>query len=214
MDTQSLLESIYEADRRADAAETQLLDQSDTKQLASVLSEEVSKACQLADRDEAERRLRRLSDLCAQCPSNATIDALFQILDEESSNLRTIACEALLDLSYERYGEVARRIEARIATNHKGHSMQELPFIIAEVGEASALSLISQFLKHPDSETVAAAIEALASLGEPGAEPALQALAQDPRAVTLYDDDEELTTTIGDLASEALSLISPDEDLS
>jgi HEAT repeat protein len=79
--------------------------------------------------------------------------------------------------------------------------------VIAEIAEPSAVALISGFLTHADGEIVASAVEALTRLGDPSAVPALRKLLDDPRVVTIEEADEELTSTVGELASEALAAL-------
>jgi HEAT repeat protein len=135
-------------------------------------------------------------------------NALVRILDEENPAVRVQAAEALVDLAYERYVEVARAIEQLLDNGAKGPAMRELPWVLAEVAEPSAAKLIGRFLGQETAEIVASAIEALAQLGDPSAVPALRKLQDDPREVTMDDGHEEQTTTVGELASEAVEALS------
>lgn len=201
------LQSIFEAERALRKAESELL-QGDPKALEALLSEAVSQAKAETDPYEAELRLTRLSDLCAQVPGDAMADALLSILDEEQPGVRVQAAEALVDVAYDRYAEVARAVERALARGDDGPAMQELPWVIAEVAEPSAVGLIGRFLLHQNEEVVASAIEALARLGDPAGVPALRKLAKDPRVVTVEEGDEEFTSTLGELASEAIETLS------
>jgi HEAT repeat protein len=122
--------------------------------------------------------------------------------------VRVQAAEALVDVAYDRYVEVARSIERLLEQGAAGPAMRELPWVLAEVAEPSAAKLISRFLTQETAEIVASAIEALAQLQDPSAVPALRKLQDDPREVTMDDGHEEQTTTIGDLASEAVEALS------
>ncbi|HJL28630.1 MAG TPA: hypothetical protein RMI62_06140, partial [Polyangiaceae bacterium LLY-WYZ-15_(1-7)] len=64
------LETIFDADRRLREAEAALL-QTPRKALATLLADAVDEAVALDDRAEAEMRLERLADLCAQVPGPA-----------------------------------------------------------------------------------------------------------------------------------------------
>jgi HEAT repeat protein len=86
--------------------------------------------------------------------------------------------------------------------------MQELPLILAEIGEPSALPLISRFISHKNEEVVASSIEALTRLGDPQAVGVLKKLGNDPRVVTVEEADEEFTSTLGELANEAIEELS------
>jgi HEAT repeat protein len=156
---------------------------------------------------EAAMRLERLADLCAQVAGPKMADALIRILDDDEPTVRVAAGEALLDVGYERYAEVARAIERALDRNTTGMAMTELPFVIAEIGEPSALALLRRFLSHPDADVVAAGVEALVQLGDPGAIADLEKLVDDAREVTL-DDLEDGDTTIGELAEAAIEELS------
>jgi HEAT repeat protein len=201
------LRAIFDAERALRQAESQLL-QADHKSLEDLLSQAVAAAKAERDPYEAELRLTRLADLCAQVPGEAMADALLSILDEEQPSVRVQAAEALVDVAYDRYAEVARAIERALARNDDGPAMQELPWVLAEVAEPSAVPLVTRFLNHTNEEIVASAIEALTRLGDPQAVQALKKLANDPRVVTVEEGDEEFTSTVGELASEAIEVLS------
>ncbi len=201
------LETIFDAERTLRTAETALM-REDPKQVSRVLAAAVTAARALKDRPEAELRLTRLADLCAQVATPEMADALVQILDDESPAVRVQAAEALVDVAYERYAEVARGIERALANGKAYNALRELPWVVAEVAEPSAVGLITRFLDHPDGEVVGSAVEALASLGDPSAVPALSKLKDDPREVTIEDADEELDATLGELVREAIETLS------
>ena len=201
------LKAIFDAERALRQAESQLL-QADHKALEDLLSQAVAAAKAERDPYEAELRLTRLADLCAQVPGEAMADALLSILDEEQPGVRVQAAEALVDVAYERYAEVARAIERALQRGDDGPAMQELPWVLAEVAEPSAVPLVTKFLNHGNEEIVASAIEALTRLGDPQAVTALKKLVSDPRVVTVEEGDEEFTSTVGELASEAIEVLS------
>jgi HEAT repeat protein len=201
------LTAIFDADRALRTAEAQLV-KADANALAELLAMAVDEAKALTDAAEAELRLVRLADLCAQVPGQPMVDALVRILDEENPAVRVQAAEALVDVAYDRYVEVARSIERMLEGGADGPAMRELPWVLAEVGEPSAAKLISRFLTQETPEIVASAIEALAQLQDPSAVPALRKLQVDAREVTMDDGHEEHTTSIGYLASEAVEALS------
>jgi HEAT repeat protein len=205
MSVNDLLLSIFDAERRLRAAENELLGmQSNT--VADVLSMATDTALKLEDATEASMRLERLADLCAQVPGPKMADALIRILDHDSPQARVQAAEALRDVGYDRYAELARAIERVLDRKHDGQAMLELPWVLAEIGEPSALPLIKRFLGHAEGEVVASAIEAVMSLGDPAAIELLQPLTEDAREVEL-DDMEGESATIGDLALEAIAAL-------
>ena len=132
-------------------------------------------------------------------------DALLEILDDEDPAVRVAAGEALLDVGYDRYAEVARAIERAFERGDAGPAMAELPWVLSEIGEPSALRLLERFLRATSPDGVASAIEAIASLGDPAAIPLLEPLRKDARKVSLDEGDVETTTTIGELAIEAIA---------
>lgn len=202
------LHAIFDAERQLREAEARLLARRDKGALAKELSEAVDEASGFSDREEALLRLERLADLCAQVPGPEMVDALIRILNDDAHSVRVAAGEALLDVAYERYAEVARAIERVLASDTQGPALLELPFVLAEVGEPSALSLIRRFLQHEQADVVAAGIEALTQLGEPEAVEDLQKLADDERTVHVEDFEQETRSTVGELAREAIDLLS------
>jgi HEAT repeat protein len=204
MAAQKDLLTIFEADQAAREAEARLFEGTSPEALADLFASAVDEAIADADRPSAIVRLERLADLCAQVPGPKMADALVKILGDEEPAVRVAAGEAILDVAYERYAEVARAIERALDAGREGPAMRELPYVLAEVGEPSALKLIRRFLSHPDAHTVAAGIEALASLGDPAAVPALEALADDARTASIEELDEDVPVTISELAREAI----------
>jgi len=207
MKAEKLLEEIFEAERAIRAAEENIL-RENPNQLSRILKSAVDEAKRLTDPLEAELRLYRLADLCAQVPGPAMADALIDILDEDNPAIRAEAADALLDVGYHRYAEVARAIERALDSGRAGPVMEELPFFLAEIAEPSALPLLSRFLEHPKKEIVAAAIEAISELGDPGGIDLLGDFTNDPREVFIdRDEDESMKGTIGELAREAIEAL-------
>lgn len=199
-----LLQAIFDAERALRDAEAQLMREPDAHTLETVLWDAVTHATNMADRSEAVLRLERLADLCAQVPGPRMVDALLRILADDTPSVRHAAGEAILDVAYERYAEVARAIERGLDENMSAPAATELPYILAEVGEPSALSLLRRFLQHRDPEVIAAAMEAMAQLGDPEAAADLERFVGDARRVTMEDFEDETATTLGELAQEAL----------
>ncbi|MFA9469172.1 MAG: HEAT repeat domain-containing protein [Deltaproteobacteria bacterium] len=201
------LQRIFDADRVLLKAESALLRKKGSEELITLLEQETEGALQMEDRKEGAMRLERLADLCAQVPGPRMTDALIAILDDGEPRVRVAAGEALRDLGYERYAEVARGIERALDRNADGIAMSELPWVLAEIAEPSALPLIRRFLDHPSAEVVAAAIEALAQLQDPEALADLERFVGDERIVTIEDFEDETKTTLGELAEDALEIL-------
>lgn len=195
---------IFDADRSLRQSEKALLRKRGAKPLVDLLAAETSNALTMEDRVEGTMRLERLADLCAQVPGPAMSDALIGILNDREPRVRVAAGEALRDVGYERYAEVARAIERALERGESGPAMSELPWVLAEIAEPSALPLIRRFLDHPNADVIAAAIEALAQLGEPEAAEDLERFVGDTRTVIIEDFEDETKTTLGELAQDAL----------
>lgn len=207
------LNDIFDADRRARDAEQRLLAEGDPTALSALLAEATDAALGLEDEDEAEVRLVRLADLCAQVPGPRMADALIAILDHPSARVRVEAGEALRDVAYERFKEVARAIERALDGKRQGQAMQELPFVLTEIHDPDPLPLMVRFLDHEDPNVVAAGIEALVDYGNPAAIKHIAKLVADEREATLDELDDE-PAAIGDLAREALDELDPDGEAS
>jgi HEAT repeat protein len=209
MSAKPLLDALFEADRTLREAEAALLaypkTDADSDALAREFERAVEQAFGLSDGVEAAARLARLSDLCAQAQGPRSADTLLRILNHPSPDVRVAAGEALRDFAYDRYAEVARSIERALDQKLSGPALAEVPWILAEIGEPSALPLIGRMLKHPEVEVVASSIEALSELGDPAGADLLTPLVKDRRVVQLEEDDAGYTTTLGELASEALA---------
>jgi len=200
------LQRIFDADRTLRKAEASLLRNKRSSDLVALLHRETLHAASLEDRPEATMRLERLADLCAQVPGPEMTDALIMILDDGEPRVRVAAGDALRDVGFERYAEVARGVERALDRAHDGLCMSELPWVLAEIAEPSALPLIRRFLDHPNADVIAAAIEALSQLGDPDAARDLERFVEDPRTVIIEDFEDETKTTLGELAQDALQI--------
>jgi HEAT repeat protein len=201
------LQRVFDADRALREAESALLRKKGSAELTGLLERETQLALRLEDRREATMRLERLADLCAQVPGPQMTDALIAILNDSEPRVRVAAGEALRDLGYERYAEVARGIERALDGGADGLAMSELPWVLAEIAEPSALALLRRFLNHRSADVVAAAIEALAQLQDPDAIPDLERFLGDSRMVVIEDFEDETKTTLGELAADALEML-------
>ena len=202
------LDAIFAADRTLRREEAALLKQDD-RSLSELLATAVEQAAALEDDRESGMRLERLADLCAQVPGPDAVDTLIQILDMEEATVRVQAADALVDVAFERYAEVARAVERALDGGRRGPAMQELPWVITEIGEPSARGLIRRFLDFEDADIVASAVEALATLGDPEAVADLEPLLGDRRPVALDDYEGEVSETLGQLVSEAIDALQP-----
>lgn len=210
-DPKTHLGEIFAADLALTRAEEAFLGAGADNLLSAALDAACTEAFAMGASDEAETRLRRIADLAAQIEGPMAVSVILRVLDHDEPSVRVEAGEALLDVAYERFKEVARGVELLLERKHTGHSMRELPFVLAEVREPMPTQLLSRFLGHPDAEVVASAVEALAELGDPSAIPALERVLDDQREVEIEDLDDA-TASIGDLAADAIVALGGGED--
>jgi len=204
------LNALFDAERTARNLHAELVG-SKRDELVTGLGAATKEALALKDEDEAAVRLSRLALVLGDLDGDKVVDLLVDILASESGEARVAAGEALESLAFDRFKEVALGIERALTRLPKGSpALTELPFLLAEVGEPGCTKLLGRFLKHEDPEAVAAAIEAMAELGDPAAIPLLAPLEKDRRQVEI--DDEESggggeRVAIGDLAHEAREIL-------
>jgi HEAT repeat protein len=203
------LAAIFDAERSLRQHEKALL-ATEPVALRKLLTQAVAEAKGAHEPKEASLRLERLADLCAQVEGPEMTDALIAILDEEAPSVRVQAAEALVDVGFGRYAELARGIERALARAEHGLAMQELPWVLVELAEPSARPLIARFLAAGTVEVVASAVEALAELGDPEAVQDLLKLKDDPRAIELDEDEGEVTATLGELVKETIESLQGD----
>lgn len=201
------LQTLFESERNVRSTHGALIVE-ERGALVSALTASVQEALALADEDEATLRLCRLALLLGDLDGDKVADLLVDILGSQSPEARVVAGEALEGLAFDRFKEVALAIERAVDRLPKDSpALTELPFLLAEVGEPGCVKLLGRFLKHASADVVAAAVEALAELGDPAAIPLLAPLERDGRQVMLDDDAEGDRVAIGDLAHEARELL-------
>jgi HEAT repeat protein len=202
------LDALFDAERTARKLHAELV-ASPRADLVKQLREATRAALATKDEAEAALRLSRLAGLLGDLDGDEVVDLLVDILGSDSGEARVTAGEALEALAFDRWKEVALGIERAALRLPKGSpALTELPFLLAEVGEPGCVKLLGKFLGHADADAVAAAIEAIAELGDPTAIPLLAPLEKDGRQVQLDDEDAgSERVAIGDLAHEARELL-------
>lgn len=201
------LKALFEAERSVRAHHTTLRGEGDAK-LVPALREATAAALALDDDDEAAVRLVRLAYLLGDLEGDPVVDLLVDILGGVSPEARIAAGEALEGLAFDRFKEVALGIERALTRLPRGNpALTELPFLLAEVGEPGCAKLLSRFLQNEDAEVVAAAIEAMAELGDPASIPFLAKLERDGRHVELDEESGGERVSIADLAHEAKAIL-------
>jgi HEAT repeat protein len=210
-DPAALLKALFDAERAVRAAHDELVDVAPEAALPP-LERATRDALSLDDLDEDEAALRlvRVAAVLGEMQGPRVVDLLIDILGCGEPEARHAAGDALSGLAFDRFKEVALGVERAVERLPAGNvALAELPYLIAEVPEPGVSKLLARFLGHRDADAVAAAIEALVEMGDPGAIPLLAFLAGDTRKVRLEDDSgTEGEATIGELVAEAKSLLS------
>jgi HEAT repeat protein len=208
------LNALFDAERSVRRLHDELARQPEAALLAA-LTDAIAGALRESDEEEAGLRLVRLASLLGELEGPGVVDALIDILSSENPEARSRAGEVLEGLAFERFKEVARGVERALKRLPAGSpALPELPYILVEIPEPGVTKLLGQFLRHGDADAVAAAIEALVQVGDPSAARMIEPLVDDMRTVELDEDGSEGSTelTIGELAEEALEILSGGED--
>lgn len=207
------LEGLFDAERKVRELHDTLVT-APRDALLDLLEPAIAEAVKL-DEAEASLRLVRMAEVLADVDGPRGIDALVDILASDHPEARHAAGEAIEEAAFERFKEVAQGVERALGRLPVGSpALPELPYILAEVPEPGVLKLIEKFLKHQDADAVAAAIEVSADMGDPALIKHLQKLVDDKRTVDMAeeDSDEASEVTIGELAEEAIDILSGDDD--
>lgn len=200
-----LLHDIFDADRALRRAQLEFFSDGTGETRLDALDRAIQEAWDGGnDLDESAARLMRAGTLLGEIGGARACRMLLRLLDHEEPEVRLPAGEALQELAYARYGEVARAIEKVIEDGRAVTALSEVPYILAEIGEPGGIKLCQRLLKHTSGEVVASAIEALANFGDASVLADLEKLRNDGRTVSMEDDPEAGEVTVGDLATEAL----------
>lgn len=206
-------EELKKAHSHVVAIEEQILSSGSEGEWKSLVGQKISAGLKAKD-DASLIELKMASDLISQRPFEDATVLLLDVLSHEHPAVRVEAGEALLELAYERYKEVAQCVEKLLAetspTQGQLTALEELPFILSEVHDPDPLPLLKKFLVHPHAEVVASALEVISYQGDPEDEhllSQLQKLTSDKRKVTVPEmDDAEVS--LGDLVKEAMAHLS------
>ncbi|MBI5517497.1 MAG: HEAT repeat domain-containing protein [Deltaproteobacteria bacterium] len=200
------LADIFDADRKLRAAQEHFLGHGDERGRVEALGRALDAASKAAEEDlDAQDRLVRVAELLTDHPSASACWLLLRLLDHAEPAVRAAAGEGLLEIGQTRYADVARTFEKAIDQGSQHTALMELPFLLAELGDAGGVKLCTRLLKHPVADVVAAAVEALASLGDPSSVKDLERLKGDRRKVSAEDEADGAELTLGELVSEALA---------
>ncbi|MGZ3452829.1 MAG: HEAT repeat domain-containing protein [Polyangiales bacterium] len=208
---QNKIEQLQHAEEEVRRLQDELIDDAETARgpLLAAIKETIIVGLGHGEGPEAAAALVPITEVLGELEGPDVCDALIDVLGSDEPEVRFVAGRALQDLAFDRFKEVAEAAERAIKRlPGDSHALRELPFVVAEVAEPGVPKILRGWLAHKSAEVVAAAIEALAALGDPAAIPELAKLVRDPRTVMLEDDAEEGTqAAIGALADEAIAMI-------
>jgi hypothetical protein len=207
-DTLRLLADLYSAERSVRDLHKRIAALRPAEQIAALTSA-TAEALEVKDEDEATARLVRVAELLAELEGPQAADLLVDILGSASLEARVAAGEALEDLAFDRFKELALAVERALERLPLGNvALTELPYLLSEVPEPGVHRLLGRFLAHRDPEAVAATIEAIVDHADVGAMDLLLPLEEDTRQVDMDDEEGEGgRVTIGELAAEARSVL-------
>ncbi len=158
---------------------------------------------------EATLRLVCVARLLGEFDGPAIADGLIDVLNTPHAEARHEAGEQLQGMACDRFGDVSKAVTRALERLEPGSpALAELPYVLVEIPEPRVIGILGRFLAHQDGDAVAAAIEALAEVGDADSIELLQRLEGDKRVSTVGEDDEAgAEVTIGELASEAIELL-------
>lgn len=205
---EATLSALFDAERSVRNLHRELASADRGPVLAAAVKA-VREAKSSSDGDEAALRLVRLAALLGDLGGDKAVDALVDVLDSELPEARLSAGEALSELAFDRFKEVALGVERALGRlEPSSPALVELPFVLAEVPEPGVVKLLGRFLEHPQGEVVASAIEAAVEYGDPALAKLIAPLKNDKRVVDLDDEaGERDQTTLGQLAREACEVL-------
>ncbi len=208
-DIEAALSALFSAERDARARHDELTAHAagDRAGLLTCLAGAVAAASALDDEDEASLRLVATARLLGELDGGDVVDALIDVLDTPFPEARSEAGEQLQGLAFDRFKEVALGVERALAKKPVGSPcLVELPYILSDVPEGGVVKLLGLFLRLEDADGVAAAIEALVTVGDEAAVKLLAPLQGDTRMSVVGEDEERNEISIGELAAEAIEL--------
>jgi HEAT repeat protein len=207
-DLPRLIQELYAAERSVRELHARIGALPPADQVAAV-AVATAEALKVEDEDESSVQLVRLAAVLGDLEGPKAADLLIDILGTDSLEARRAAGEALEDVAFDRFKELALAVERALERLPHGHAaLTELPFLLSEVPEPGVRRLLGRFLAHRDAEAVAATIEAIVDHGDVGAADLLLPLEKDARQVDMEDEGgDEGRVTIGELATEARSLL-------
>lgn len=214
MDFDTELDQLFAAEREARRLHDTLAQhgRQELLGLVTALRGKINAASSL-EPEEASLELVCAARLLGEFEGPEVADALIDVLASEQAEARYEAGEQLAGLAFDRFKEVAQAAERALERLPEDSlALVELPYVLADIPEGGVVKLLGGFLEHKNAEVVAAAIETLAEIGDPAGVKLLEKLRDDARITTVGEEDEGgAEVTIGDLAREAIELLSDEE---
>jgi HEAT repeat protein len=207
------LEQLFDAERTVRRLHDELAARP-REELLGILGPATGKALEEKNDDEAALRLVRIAGLLGEHEGAKVVDLLIDVLASDHPEARHAAGAEIEELAFDRFKEVAEATERALKRLPAGSpALPELPYVLAQIPEPGVAKLLGQFLKHADPDAVAAAIEGLMEIGDPGAARLLEPLVKDDRTVELADDGAGSSeVTIGELATQAIGLLRGEDE--
>jgi hypothetical protein len=166
-------------------------------------------AASLREQNERDAVVQQtcLAQILGQLTGDAAVDLLIDLFGSEHPEPQQIAGEALEQLSFDRFKEVALGIErALVRLPQSSPARSGFPYLLEEVPEPGVAVLLGKMLHQVDADAVCAAVEMISDRKETSLIPELEALKSDPRLVDIDDDEGETDQVqLGLLVTEALA---------
>lgn len=211
MAAQQIIQKIIELDEKIAVLKVEFdsLPSGDReKALAEYFSGETDK---IGEDDDISVGVVRAAEMLLSSGGDKTAEVLGAGLAHPNPDVRLICQDALAHLAEDGLDRIMPLVEK--ALKNGGALGEEVPFLLSEVGNPEVAPILERFLKHSEADVVASAIEALADYGDPASVQALEKLLEDKRMVTVLDEqDKEVECTIGQLAKDAVDMLSDEED--
>src|SRR5580698_9960444 len=146
-----LLPDLFDAERSVRRLHAQLA-KTDPTVLLSALAAAVPAAVGEQE-DEATLRLVRVAALLAELEGPKPVDLLIDILGCDEPEARHAAGEALEELAFDRFKEVALGTERALGRLPPGNpALLELPYLLSGIGEPGVRKLLGRFLLNEDPD--------------------------------------------------------------
>jgi HEAT repeat protein len=154
--------------------------------------------------------LVRTAEMLVGVTSGKAVSTLCTGLGSENATVRMLCGDALVHAAEDDLELIKPAVEEVLKKG--GTAAEEMPFVLLEVDDPEIPNILEKFLKSSEAEVVAAAIEAIIEIGDPDSEKALKTLVNDKREVALDEGSDDETTTIGQLAKDAIAMLSEQEE--